>query len=123
MTKIETFKLKNANAIQLARNVAQALGRDSVNNDKHSVTASFAGLAKSDWSPIQLSIHMSHGYFGSSSGYSDTSTEMGVYLAKAFTAHAAMLMDFAVTLAQQDAEVARKDAEDEARLVLQETAA
>lgn len=122
MSKIEKFKEAKSVADKVARNVRCALGRDDSRNDKHDVRARFAGLAPGDWADMQFQVHASYGYYGSSSGYSATSNELGKYLAEAITKHAAMLLDYAVKLAADDAEQARRAAEDEAKAILQETA-
>lgn len=123
MSKIDKFKEAKFVANTIARNVQCALGRDDSRNDKHNVTVNFTGLAPGDWSEMQFRVHASYGYYGSSSGYSATSTELGKYLATAIEKHAALLLDYAVKLAADDAEQARKAAEDEAKAVLAESAA
>jgi hypothetical protein len=123
MSKIEEFKKAKRVSEMVAREVQFALGRDSSNNDKHHVSVSFTGLAPGDWSDMQFRIHASYGYYGSSSGYSATSAELGGYLATAIQKHASLLLDYAAKLAADDAEKARRAAEDEAKAVLQTTAA
>ena len=123
MTKIEAFKQAKFIADKIKRAVDCILCRNSPQNDKGHMTVHFTGLAPGDWSPMQFQVHASHGYYGSSSGYSDTSDELGQYFAKAIEAHRVTLLDFAAKLAADDAEKARKAAEDEARAVLTETAA
>lgn len=123
MSKIEKFKEAKSAADKLARDVRCALGRDDSRNDKHSVTVHFDGLHPGDWSAMQFRVQASYGYYGSSSGYSATSTELGKYLAVAIQKHAATLLDYAVNLAAADAEEARKAAEAEAKAVLEATAA
>lgn len=123
MTKIEKYNQAKFIANTIQRNVAQILGRDSPQNDKHRFTVTFTGLANSDWSPMQFQIRASHGYYGSSSGYSNSSDELGMYLARSMQRHAVAILEFASKLADDDAEVARKAAEDEAKAVLQSTAA
>lgn len=123
MSKIEKFKEAKNVANQIARDVKCALGRDDSRNDKHSVSVHFDGLAPGDWAAMQFRVQASYGYYGSSSGYSATSTELGKYLAAAIQKHAALLLDYAVKLAADDAEEARKDAEAEAKAVLEQTAA
>lgn len=123
MTKIEEFKRAKFVADRLRSAVDKILCRDTPQNDKGHMTVTFTGLSKADWSPMQFQIHASHGYYGSSSGYSDTSVELGQYFAKAIEQHRAVLLDYVVKLAATDAEAARKAAEDEAKAVLQETVA
>jgi hypothetical protein len=121
MTKIEKFKEAKSIATDIANSVAYALGRDSPENDKHDFTCSFTGILKQQWAPMSFSIGISYGYYGSSSGYSCTSEHLGRYLAMAINAHKATLLDCAAKLAKEDQEKARKEAEAEARSVLQET--
>lgn len=123
MTRIEQFNRAKLVADRLRRAVNQILCRDSPQNDKGHMTVTFTGLSKADWSPMQFQVHASHGYYGSSSGYSDTSPELGEYLAKAIANNRVQLLDEAVRLAAIDAEIARKAAEDEAKAILQETVA
>jgi hypothetical protein len=123
MTKIEKFKQAKFVAEKIKRDADRALARDDPRNDKGHMSVYFTGLAPGDWSDMQFRIHASYGYYGSSSGYSATSKELGEYLAKAIEAHRATLLEHAVKLAAQDAEAARKAAEDEAKAVLTETAA
>lgn len=123
MTKIEQFKKAKAVFDQIKRAADRVLGRDEPRNDKHCFSATFTGLDNGDWSDMRFRIHATYGYFGSSSGYSGTSEELGEYVAKAISANAAVLLDHAVKLAAADCEAARKAAEDEAKAVLQDTAA
>jgi hypothetical protein len=123
MTKIEIYKAKKAIAERVSQAVHWSLGRDGPSNDKHSVTVRFQKIQNAQWTPMQFAIEMCHGYYGSLSCYSDTSEDMGRYLAKAIEKHATMLLDAAVEMAKADAEKARLNAEDEAREVLGESAA
>lgn len=123
MSKIEEFHKAKAVADLVARSVRCALGRDDSRNDKHNVTVHFDGLSRGDWSDMQFRMHASYGYYGSSSGYSATSAELGKYLAIAIAKNSALLLDYAVKLAADDAEEARKAAEAEAKAVLEQTAA
>jgi hypothetical protein len=123
MTKIEKFQQAKATAHHIRNDVAQILGRDSPQNDKHSFDVKFTGLASESWNPMLFQIHVSHGYYGSSSGYSNSSDHLGKYLAASIQRHASALLEFASKLADDDAEKARKEAEDEAKAVLQTTAA
>lgn len=123
MTKIETYKAAAAVAAGIKSTGDKILGRDSPRNDKHTFSVSFQALQNAPFQPMQFSIDCSYGYYGSSSGYSATSESLGRYLAKAIEKHAELLLDTAVELATKDAEKARKAAEDEARSVLNETAA
>lgn len=123
MSKIETYKAQKHIAEALARDADRCLGRDRSDNDKHHATAKFLELGNSISMPMILSIQLRHGYYGSPETCSNTSGDMGRYLAKAITQHMPALLDAAVALAQADAEAARKDAEAEARAVLEDSAA
>jgi hypothetical protein len=121
MTKIEKYKEAKGIANKIANAVEKSLGRDGPKNDKATFRCSFSHIISEQWTPMCFQIEASYGYYGSSSGYTVTSKELGEYLAKAINAHRALLLDHAAKLAAEDAEKARKDAEEEARSVLQET--
>ena len=123
MTKIEEYKKAAWTVSRLQTAVDQTLGRDSPRNDKATFSVRFTGLSKEAFSPMMFTIECAHGYYGSSSGYSDSSPELGGYLATSIQHHAGLLLDYAVKMAKDDAEKARKAAEAEARAVLTETAA
>lgn len=123
MSKIKEFQMARAAAEKVARHVNYALGRDSHDNDKHLARCHYTGLANQSFTPMGFLVELEYGYYGSSSGYSATSDDMGRYLAKAINANMTMLLDTAAKLAAADVEVARKAAEDEARAVLEVTAA
>lgn len=123
MTKIEAFKNAKHAAERIAADVRRALGRDSSSNDKHRACAKFLRLENASFAPMTLIVDASYGYYGNSSGYSATSEELGGYLARAINKHMTTLLDDAVKMAAEDAEKARKEAEAEARAVLQEAAA
>jgi hypothetical protein len=120
MSKIERFKEAKSVADRIQRSVLQCTGRDKPDNDKHRISVNFTKLVDSDWVPMEFQIHASHGYYGSSSAYSDTSKELGSYLARAIKQKSHELFDLAASLARADAETARKEAEEEARNVLTE---
>jgi len=122
MTKIEEYKEAKRIANSVAEATRLALGRDGPRNDKHSFRCSFINIANQQWTPMCFQIEASYGYYGSSSGYTVTSKELGGYLAKAINLNATALLDCASKLSADDAERARKAAEDEARAVLQESA-
>lgn len=123
MSKIEAYKKAAALAASLKQSADHALGRDSQNNDKHTATCRFHELSKASFQPMNMEVSLEYGYYGSSSGYSATSEEMGKRLAKAITARMPTLLADVVAEAAKEAEAARKAAEDEARSVLAETAA
>ncbi len=123
MSKIEEFHQALNTASRIAEAVCRSLGRDRSDNDKHTARCQFRKIENDTWTPMLLAVDMSYGYYGSSSGYSATSKEMGEYLAKAINKHMATLLDDAAAMAKADAEKARKAAEDEAKAVLEQTAA
>ena len=123
MTKIEEYKKAKVVAAQIASATEHCLGRDGPRNDKHRFSCSFSHIVSQQWTPMCFQIEASYGYYGSSSGYTVTSEELGRYLAKAINLHAATILDCATKLAADDAEKARKAAEDEAKAVLQQAAA
>ena len=108
-------------ASRIAKAVHLALGRDGSDNDKHYASAQYMGLANDSFNPIILHVNLHHGYYGNSSAYSDTSEELGHYLACAINANMAKLLDEAVKLAAHDAEQAHLNAVDEAQSILRET--
>lgn len=118
MTLIEIYKEKNRVFKRLKNDVLQITGKDSPRNDKFQFTSSFLRMDHRDWSPLILSIRMSHGYFGSSSAYSNTSEEMGQYLAKAIDINHEILLATVLKLAEEDVKSARENAEKEALEVL-----
>ena len=125
MSKIGAYKAAKAIAERLARDADKCLGRDRQDNDKHRAKAEFERMDDSSWlrgPPMLISIELGHGYYGSSEAYSDTSAYMGRYLAKAITQHMPALLDTAVALVRAEAEAARKEAEAEARAVLEDSA-
>lgn len=121
MTKIEAYKEAKRIAKSVKSSTNLCLGRDTPNNDKHTFRCYFTGMANESWQPMKLQIHCSYGYYGSSSGYSATSEELGGYLARAIKAHSGLLLDYAAHLAEADCEKLRLAAEAEAREVLGET--
>lgn len=123
MSKIDQYNEARRVAAMIAENVSKALGRDRSDNDKHSARCAFTRIGGESFSPMLFRVDCSYGYYGSSSGYSATSNALGKYLAKAINERMESLLDRAVELAAVDAEKARKDAEEEARHVLAETAA
>ncbi len=119
-SKIEKYKEAKRVAEKLTRDVTLCLGRDSQNNDKHHVSASYISLAPHNFAPMIIHINLHHGYYGSSSAYSNSSNEMGAYLAKVITNNLPILLDAAVFLAKQEVEKARQAAEQEAKEILGE---
>jgi len=124
MTKIEAYKQAKSVADKLKRSADYAIGRDDSRNDTHTFNnVKSTGLIHGDFSTMKFEVRCFYGYCGSLIGYGATSDEMGQYLARAIQQHTPLLLDCAVKMAADDAEQARKAAEDEAREVLTETAA
>lgn len=121
MTKIEGYQNAKRVSAQISEAVKHCLGRDDPRNDKARFTCRFSHVMSEQWSPMCFQIEASYGYYGSSSGYSVTSKELGEYLAKAINAHRATLLDHAAKLAAEDMEKARKSAESEALEILNGT--
>jgi hypothetical protein len=118
MSKIEEFnKAKNV-ADRVADSVAKCLGLDRTDNDKHIARAIFCKITSDPFSPMMLLIDCSYGYYGSSSGYSATSPELGKYLVAAINSRIKELLDDAAGLARADAHRARIAAQEEAKYVL-----
>lgn len=121
MSKIDAYKRAAALAGSLRKAADHALGKDSPNNDKHTATCHFHGISNASFRPMQMEVRLEYGYYGSSSGYSATSEEMGRRLATAITARMPALLADVLAAAEKEAEAARKAAEDEARAVLADT--
>ena len=123
MTKYETFLKKQASVRSTINAIRRAIGqhsdgtRDS-QNDKARFSFSFNGLANAPFAPAKIWLDMLHGYYGSSSGYSDTSEETAQYVVSACNALAKEIALKAMDLAQQDLANAQADAQDEALVVL-----
>ena len=93
-------------------------GTRNSSNDKASFSFSFNGLANAPFAPIKLWLDMTHGYYGSSSAYSNTSEEVGAYVARACNALSNDIARKTIELAQQDLDRAQEEARDEALSVL-----
>ena len=122
MSNIETYKAAKAIAERLAIDADRCLGRD-MTVSRHWAVADFREIGNEHPRPMLIGIELSHGYYGKYTAYTSTASDMGRYLAKAITQHIPALLDAAVALAKADAEAARKDAEAEARAVLEGGAA
>ena len=122
MTKIETYKEATTIAERLARDAHRCLGRDGTHNDKHCAKAEFQDIENTRSRRMLICISLGYGQYGSSAVYSIASYSMGRYMAQAITKQMPALLDAVVAMALADAEAARKDAEDEAHAVLQDSA-
>jgi len=123
MSKYDVFLHKQDVVRKVKMDVKLSLGqrmdgiRDS-SNDKASFSFSFNGLANAPFAPIKLWLDMTHGYYGSSSAYSNTSEEVGAYVARACNALSNDIARKTLELAQQDLDKAQDEARDEALSVL-----
>ena len=124
MSSIEFYKQKQMVADRLKKARDLSFGLDDTRNDKAQFSIGYDGL-EGEWQEMKFTIHASHGYYGSSSAYSDTSKELGEYLAEAFNEPDVLrkICDRAVELAQISANKAKAFAKEEAEKVLQETKA
>ena len=129
MSKIEIYNQSRQISQRVKQHYLDASGLKIVdgniirneNNDKHHIYCVFRELSKADWNDIILDLRLSHGYYGSSSGYSDTCEDTGKYVAQAITIMGTLILKQASQLAENDTEKARLEAENEAKMVLQET--
>jgi len=120
MSKIEAYKKAKGIAARVEKNRDCTFKLDSPRNDKGNFWPQFINC-KREWSDACIHLHASFGYYGSSSGYSAMDEETGKYLTAAIAKHGRLLFDTAVKMAADDAEKARKEAEEEAKSVLQAT--
>jgi hypothetical protein len=113
------------NGIRLARGQKPDGSYDS-NNDKARImiwqgfNRKAPELLNSDWTPAKLYLEMSHGYFGSSSGYNDMCEEIAYYMMKAMQCLIPAIADKAIELVKKELESAKTAAKKEAESVLQE---
>jgi hypothetical protein len=125
MSKIDKFKEQKTIYENLKYHLFNATARkkdgttDS-NNDKASLYIRYSEKHTPDWQDAILTLHASHGYYGSSSGYSDMDKYIATYMVKALNKHLRQIADEAIELARLDMEKARREAEEEAKEVLQE---
>jgi CubicO group peptidase (beta-lactamase class C family) len=125
MSKIEKYKAAQSIARNVRLSLFHALGlsddgtRDP-HNDKHMLRLEYTGDHAGAWSDAKCFLHASYGYYGSSSGYRAMSNNVAKYLVKALNRYISAAARDAIAMAESDAEVARLDAEDEAKAVLKE---
>ena len=120
MGNIDRFLAKKNEVERLESQVTKVLGDDDRSNDKHNIRASFLRLDSGNWNDMIIGVHASHGYYGSSSGYSDTSDILGKYLCMAINKDIRNLVLNAVAIAKDDLEKERLTAIEEAQSVLLE---
>lgn len=119
MTLIELYNEAKRSYERLASDRDKILGLDSDQNDKHRFQVSFSKLSSDQWGDMIFHVHVSHGYYGSSSGYSDSSELLGKYLAVAIKEQSKSLLDRVVELAKKDMLTAKNNAVNEAKSVLE----
>jgi hypothetical protein len=120
MSKIDEYRKSENIADRIARDVTAALGKDRSDNDKHHIGIRFTRIDNEQWTPMLFRVYARHGYYGNSSGYSDTSTELGQFLAVAIEEVLPACFERAAELAKEAAETARVAASSEAEEVLRE---
>lgn len=128
MSKIDNFNRSAEIYNRVKNNLLNATGRYSngehdVCNDKAMLTVYYHETHSSNWNEARLFLHASHGYYGSSSGYSDMDKDTAKYFVKALNKHMREIADEAIELAKADMEKARQEAKSEAELVLREITA
>ena len=128
MSKIDEFNKARETYNRVKNNLFNATRRDregnrEERNDKAVLEISYCNKHASDWNDACLILHASHGYYGSSSGYSDMDNSTAKYMVKALNNHLREIADEAIEMAKADMESARKAAENEAKFVLGEITA
>ena len=127
MSKIDDYKKAAWTFQRVMECLYKSTRRDSKGqydsrNDKAALRINYYGKHTSDWSDAVLTLHASHGYYGSSSGCSDMDKEVAEYMVKALNNNLQKIANEAIELARVDMEKARKEAEEEAKEVLRITA-
>ena len=125
MSKIDKFNNAKATYGNVKRNIYRATGKDDdgnidSNNDKACLYVRYNDRHAGNWNDAILCLHASHGFYGSSSGYSSMDKPTAEYMVMALNKHIKAIAEDAIKFAEADMEKARKSAEDEARLVLLE---
>lgn len=93
-------------------------GKRDFTNDKATCRFYYKGLANDTFSPAKIWLEMVHGYYGSSSAYSDMDDNVAHYMTKACNAVSSIIAEKALELAQKDLDVAQQAAQQEAQSVL-----
>jgi hypothetical protein len=124
MSKIDKFNSAKNTYKRVKENLFDAMARDKddkhdSHNDKACLYLRYCEKHTDNWNDAILFLHASHGYYGSSSGYSDMNKEVAEYMVKALNSHIKEIAYEAIELAKKDMEQARKEAEDEAKEVLE----
>ena len=109
-TKIKTRNNQMIRDLEMAANAA---------NDSHNDKASLCFHETKIWdTDLVVAFHASHGFYGSSSGYSDCSPEMRPYLVKALNTYIYSVYDMMKQLMAADIAKALLAAEDEAKEIM-----
>lgn len=98
-------------------------GTNDTRNDKHRL---YVGperpiLANGDWSPAQLLLFASYGYYGSSSGYNAMDKDVARYLVKSINHHMPAIAETAMHYALADEKTAKEAAREMAQEILRTT--
>ena len=124
MSALDNFDKARNIYNSVKENLNQAMGltargdcNDS-NNDKSSLFLHYTGKHCSQWNDANVTIHASHGYYGSSSGYSDMTESVARYLTQALNNYIKAAAKDAIELAKKDMEQAAEHAKHEAESVL-----
>lgn len=120
MSKIDDYKKISALNGRDIGDLNEALGNHSdgtpnSNNDKHHIRFNDKRIWDSD---LPLFLHMSYGYYGSSSGYSVGGGNIQGYIEKALNIKAAEIVKTAIDLMEIDILKARKASKAEAEEIL-----
>jgi hypothetical protein len=127
MSKIDDFNKAVRVFNRVRDNIYLSTGRDrkgrsDLNNDKAILRIYYHETHSSDWNEAKLLLHASHGFYGSSSGYSDMDIDTAKYMVKALNNHIENIAEEAIKLAEIDMEKARQEAISEANRVLKDIA-
>lgn len=127
MTRYDTAITQKKITDAVVKALTAALGRDKSDNDKGRIELSagvnrygIPALTQDMWTPAVLYLSASHGYYGSSSGYNDMTESVAMYMLKALQEHLPKAAEDAIALALNDLAIAKKEAAEEAALVLAE---
>jgi cystathionine beta-lyase/cystathionine gamma-synthase len=124
MSKIDDYNNQKRITRNVKDNLYQATGyfhdgnSKNSNNDKHSIYFRYTGKHTDMWSDAIFHLHASYGFYGSSSGYSAMNKEVAEYINKAIDKYITQIVKTAIEYAEEDQEKARKEAEDEAKQIL-----
>lgn len=132
MTHYEQYHKERPEITQAIKNIRLSMGKkENGEKDPQNDKATFrfsAGmnrqkpkLLNETWTPALLTLQMSYGYYGSSSGYRSIDETTALYVMRACNELKVEIAAKAIALAERDLEKLRQRAADEARDVLAET--